>query len=196
MKILFHQAVRGLSDERLEYLASILEKSLTDKQIKHFKIKRLLSILKEINDIEIILLKYFDWQSCICFTMRPPDTFLEEYTPFREKHNSTIKYLNGNRRGCCDPVPDEDDIEQYALHENYKNNLVNLGLIGYRTHSSSSNPRITKLGDMLLKIIGFENKFERDFGEPVNPFKISEEIMSKENKKFLEDFTQSLENII
>lgn len=187
-----HQAVRALSDERLKYLASVLEQSLTDEQIKHLKTKRLLSIVKEINDIEIILLKYFDWQSCICFSMRPPDIFLEQYTPFKEQHNKTIEYLNGNTRGYCDPRPDESDIEQYALHENYKNNLINLGLIGYQ--KNGTDPRITKLGDMLLKIIGFENKFERYFVDPVNPFGISQEVMSKGNKEFLEDLTRSLEN--
>ena len=193
-----HQAARALSNERLEYLASVLEKSLTEEQMRHLKTKRLLSMLEEINDVEIIILKYFDWHSCICFGYSPPQYFMDEYNPFEEKHNKTIEYLNGNTRGYCDPPPNEYDIEQYALHENYKNNLINLGLIGYRTHSSSSNPRITKLGDMLLKVIGFENKFKRDFGEPVNPFKISEEVseevMLKGNKELLEDLTRSLEN--
>lgn len=56
------QSVKATSSERLEYLASILEKSLTDEEIKHLQTKRLLSILGEINDVEVIVLQSYEFK--------------------------------------------------------------------------------------------------------------------------------------
>ena len=101
-----YQAVRAISDERLEYLASILEKSLTEEQIKHLQIKRLLSI--------------------------------------------------------------QDEREQKAMLQNYKDYLVNLGLIGLTHSSSNSTLFLTPLGGMLLKKIGLEKK-PTTIGNPISP---------------------------
>jgi hypothetical protein len=53
----FVQASRALSEERKEYIASLLKNSLTDDQLKHIEYKRLLSILGELNDLEVLILK-------------------------------------------------------------------------------------------------------------------------------------------
>jgi hypothetical protein len=53
------QASRSLSQERLEYIASLLKNSLTDGDLEHIEKKELLSILNELNDAEIIWLKSF-----------------------------------------------------------------------------------------------------------------------------------------
>jgi hypothetical protein len=58
-----NQGIRTTSDKRLEYLASVLEKSLTEGQIKHLQTKRLLSILGELNDIEIIILQSYGFRN-------------------------------------------------------------------------------------------------------------------------------------
>lgn len=52
------QAARSLSDERREYIASFLKNSLTSEELDHIHEKKLLSILGELNDAEIIFLRY------------------------------------------------------------------------------------------------------------------------------------------
>ncbi len=59
MEDAFHQASRALSEERKEYIASLLKNSLTDEDLKHIKYKRLLSLLGELNDLEILILKSY-----------------------------------------------------------------------------------------------------------------------------------------
>lgn len=53
------QASRALSKERLEYIASLLKNSLTQQELKHIEEKRLLLLLNELNDAEIIWLKSY-----------------------------------------------------------------------------------------------------------------------------------------
>ena len=54
-----HQVVRSLTDERREHIASILKNSLTNDQLKHIEKKRLLGILGELNDLEILILESY-----------------------------------------------------------------------------------------------------------------------------------------
>ena len=53
------QAARSLSDERREYISSIIANSLTSKDIEFVESKHLMRILGEINDIEIVWLRFF-----------------------------------------------------------------------------------------------------------------------------------------
>ncbi len=55
----FLQATKSLSDERRNYIASIVHCGIENKNINLVESKYLLKILSEINDIEIIWLKYF-----------------------------------------------------------------------------------------------------------------------------------------
>ena len=53
----FLQAVRALSEERIGHIASLLKNSLTDEDLEQNAYKRLLFLLGEINDIEVVILK-------------------------------------------------------------------------------------------------------------------------------------------
>ncbi|MGR0481995.1 MAG: hypothetical protein ACTFAL_11490 [Candidatus Electronema sp. V4] len=53
----FWQAARALSEERKDYIASLLKNSFTDDEIKYLEYKRLMFILSELNDFEILILK-------------------------------------------------------------------------------------------------------------------------------------------
>lgn len=134
-----YQAVRALSNERLEYLASILEKSLTEEQIKHFQTSRLLSILGEINDVEVIILQSYELKK-------------QRDKNFKERHKNIFKHEFVTRKSS------NDEREHNAMLQNYKNHLVNLGLIGLTDSSSSSTLYLTTLGAMLLKKIGLEEE--------------------------------------
>jgi hypothetical protein len=53
------QAARSLSDERRQYLSSVIAKGLSSQDIEFFESKHLLRILGEINDVEVIILRSF-----------------------------------------------------------------------------------------------------------------------------------------
>lgn len=144
-----HQAVKALTNEKLEYLASILEKSLKEEQIKHLQTKRLLSIFGEINDIEVIILQSYDLNK-------------QKDKKFKEKHRNIFQneFITTNSS--------EEVKEQNAMFQQYKNHLINLGLIGTTNSVSSSTLYLTKLGGMLLKKIGLEEK-PTAIGKPISP---------------------------
>ena len=141
------QTFRAVSDDRLEDLASLLEKSLTDEQIKYLQTKRLLSILSEVNDVEIIILQSYGY-------MNP--------TGFRDQHNSIFQ------NAVIYDTASEEEQEENAMYINYENNLINLGLIGPHC-SGGSQLFLTQLGNMLLKILGRGETVEFVVGSTVNP---------------------------
>ncbi len=53
------QASRELSKERLEHIASLLKNSLTDEELDYLEMKKILSLLGDLNDAEIIWLQYY-----------------------------------------------------------------------------------------------------------------------------------------
>ena len=143
-----HQTVRAISNERLEYLASILEKSLTEEQIKHLQTKRLLSILGEINDVEVIVLQSYELKK-------------QRGRNFKEIHKNIFESELITRKSS------EDEKEQNAMLQNYRNHLVNLGLVGLTNSSDSSTLWLTMLGAMLLKQIGLEEE-PTAIGKPIS----------------------------
>jgi hypothetical protein len=55
----FIQASRAMSDERKQYLAALLKNSLSEEDLRHLEYKRLLSLLGQLNDAQVIILKYY-----------------------------------------------------------------------------------------------------------------------------------------
>lgn len=153
--ILF-QSVRATSSERLEYLASVVEYGLRREEIDYLQIKRLLEILKEINDVEVILLQSYKKKN--------------RYNRDFEKNHSNIFDLS--------QLEPDRGLEHKVMLENYNSNLINLGLVGKSRivdnfsckHSISESALwITKLGVMLLEKIGIKQDEEELTGEPINP---------------------------
>jgi len=143
------QTVRAVSDDRLENLASVLEKSLTDEQIKYLQTKRLLSILSELNDVEVIILQSYGYMN--------PNT-----SEFRDQHKSIFQ------NAVIHHSASEEEQEENAMYINYKDHLINLGLIGPH-RSGGSQLYLTQLGNMLLKILGRSETVELVIGTTVNP---------------------------
>ncbi|MFM7574748.1 MAG: hypothetical protein ACKO4S_16700 [Snowella sp.] len=143
------QAVRAVSDDRLENLASVLEKSLTDEQIKYLQNKRLLSILSELNDVEVIILQSYGYMN--------PNT-----SEFRDQHKSIFQnaVIHGDTS--------QKEQEENAMYINYRDHLINLGLIGPH-RLGESQLFLTQLGKMLLKILGRSETVELVIGTTVNP---------------------------
>lgn len=124
----FIQASRALSDEKRSQIASVVKNGLDETSIEYSTSKYMLKLLQELNDQEIIWLRYYLMQS-------PNDD-----KEFREKHKN-ILYQH-------EPlVGGENSLwEKKALTESFQEHLERLGLI--RTK------KITILGQMLLRQIG------------------------------------------
>jgi hypothetical protein len=144
-------STRAVSEERRKYISSILSNSLNKQRIKYAESKYLLRILGDLNDVEIILLRYFSFP------------YLGGDEDFREKHENIIQppRLTTN-------APDEV-IDKNTLYESYKNHLSELGLLRkqYEIDRGTNMPKldthkktfkvtgysITKQGKLLLREI-------------------------------------------
>ena len=148
----FIQAARATSDERRKYIASVVANSITEEAIEFQESRQILRILSELNDIEIIWLRFY---------LVPG---LNGDTEFRECHRALLEPVYAYTRG------DEINLTKAALQDSYKDHLERLELIAYRMKIDSatgipefdgstskpkrSSPRITVLGRLLLKHIG------------------------------------------
>lgn len=148
------QAARAISDERKEYIATLIANSLNSDDISYEESKHLLKILGELNDIEIIWLLFY---AC---------SFMGGDEEFRSKHQDILA-----------PIPvvmsSPQDIEDdQTIQRSYKEHLARLGLVepqyaadrktgqlkvkesvGKATLSISGY-KITQMGKLLLREIG------------------------------------------
>ncbi len=145
-------ASRAITDERRKYIASIIANGITNNSIEIEESKLLLKILQELNDIEIIWLRFY----------KVPTVVGDE--EFRKKHNNILSQIRAYVGS------DKETMQKAALQESYKNHLERLGLIRkkIRIDPSTKIPefdimtgqprtsyaRTTQLGDMLLEQIG------------------------------------------
>lgn len=150
------QAARALSDERLEYIANALTNSLTQEELEYLYKKKLLWLLSELNDNEVIFLTYYYHLS-----------YTEEREEFLEKHGRVldIPILTISEN-------DEEKEEEATFKQSYLEKLVQLDLIkpnykktkrgelpefDYKTgRIKSSGYRITQLGYMFIRFINKE----------------------------------------
>ncbi len=108
----FHQAARALSDERLVYLATLLAGGITDDAISYEETKRLLGILGEINDVEVIILASHH-------TGRHP----QRDPVFWQRHEAALT-PRAPHSGSS-----EKEMDEAAIHNSYKQHLVQLQLL-------------------------------------------------------------------
>ena len=147
----FLQAARALSEERIEHIASLLKNSLTNEDLEQSAYKRLLFLLGEINDVEVLLLKF-----------HTKLTTIGRAEEFRSKHPGILTaYLSIG--------PSQKEVDKHAICEAYITNLSRLGLIKSMFDKpwkdelpeldeetgmmKSSGYYITDLGRLLLRVI-------------------------------------------
>jgi hypothetical protein len=107
----FIQASRALSDERKHYVASLLKNSLINSSIEYIEGKRLLSILSNLNDIEILMLKSHE------------NNTYDGNDSFWEKHKNVLQGPSVSLGSS------EEELDKHAIFETHKRNLTNLGLL-------------------------------------------------------------------
>lgn len=149
------QAARALNDERKEHIASLLKNSLSSEDLDHVQEKQLLSLLGQLNDAELVILKHFG------LDMAP-----HEAHAFFEENEETIR---GPMVVMGSP---QEDADRGAIHQTYRNHLRRLGLVRatYKKPKKGEPPewdlktgmikagsdRITPLGRLLLRYIDSE----------------------------------------
>jgi hypothetical protein len=126
------QASRSLSDERREYIASLISNSLSSKDIEYQESKHLLKILVEISDIEVIWLRFF------------LVTTMDGDKKFRDKHKAILEPVSKSI-GVSQAIRDKGTFQ-----ESYKEHLCRLGLL----EKENRIHKLTPLGKLLLREIG------------------------------------------
>jgi len=148
------QAARSTTDERREQISAIIASSLTSADISFIESKHLLRILGEINDIEVILLRFYLYPT------------LDGDEDFRTTHKNVIR----PRVATIGATPGE--VDQAIMQDSYKAHLERLGLLRARhkvdsrtklpEYESGGQPRIqgyeaTPFGRLLMRQIGFKD---------------------------------------
>lgn len=127
------QAARAMSDERREYLANMLVTGLTEPELKHGRLKKLMLLLEDLADEEVIILTYSNLAA------------RSNKTKFFQLHERVL------REPAITTGTPHDVREQKALHDAWRRRLVQLGL----TMNEHPGPNeLAPLGRMLLRYIG------------------------------------------
>lgn len=158
MEEALRQAARSTSDDRRRHIASVIANSLTSDDISFVESKHLLRLLGEINDIEVVWLRFY---------LRPTKGGDEE---FRSKHGEVLAPAAAHMGS---PQP---EIDRKTLQDSYKQQLCRLGLLRerYRTDPRTKMPEVnrstggvkvagyelTRLGRLLLRQVGFTDTSE------------------------------------
>jgi hypothetical protein len=145
------QAARSLSEERRDYISSIVANGLRAEDIDLIESRHLLRVLGELNDLEVLWLRYH---------LNPSMGGDEE---FREKHSNVLEpalaTLGSSQR----------EVDREALQKSYVDHLVRLGLLApvYKLSHPDKRPEfdswtgaqkirrheVTPLGTLLLRQI-------------------------------------------
>lgn len=148
------QAAQAITDERREYLASLLACGVSEDRVSFVESRHLLRLLSQINDIEVIWLRFYSHRT------------LNGDNEFRNKHAAILAPIRATLGS------DQETIDRKALQDNYTEHLVSLGLLtrplkfdsktgypefdkttkGWKTDSTQT----TSLGRLLLKYIGLD----------------------------------------
>lgn len=143
------QAARSTTEERREYLADFVHRGLADEDISFQESQHLLRLLGEINDVEVIWLRFYR-------------EALGD-TEFREKHKAVLSPAWAHMQ------PSRSLLDEETLQTSYKDHLAQLGLLKrrYRLSLRTREPEfdrsgaqevtgyeISPLGRLLLRQIG------------------------------------------
>lgn len=145
------QACRATTSERREYLASLVANSLSSETIEHAETKHLMRMLGELNDIEILWLRFYEGNGG------------SRDKAFRDLHADLFAPI------FAAIGSDQERIDDHAIQESYREHLVRLGLVSEKLRTDrdgnpeydriSGRPKVSyrsasRLGQLLLRSIG------------------------------------------
>ncbi len=148
------QASRATTPERREYLANLLASSLSPEAISYSETKHLMRLLGELNDVEVIWLRFFAVPT------------IGGDKEFRELHANVLEprhaYIGSST----------EEVEARALQVSYTEHLVRLGLVDKQIQKDRDGrpefdrfsgdfkiayQQTSTLGTLLLRQIGLEH---------------------------------------
>ncbi len=146
------QSARALSDERRRYIASLIMRGLSAGDVVSSESRHLLRILDEINDIEVVWLRFY----------REP--VMHGDKEFRDTHKEVLEPKVAVMGSS------QEERDKATLQNSYKEHLSQLGLLEkrYRVNFETRQPefdsntgamkedgyQLSRLGGLLLKEIG------------------------------------------
>jgi hypothetical protein len=152
----FIQSSKSLTAERLDYIASLLKNSIPEEDNEHIWHQKLLSILGDLNDAQVIILKRYSFHSAD----------VEGIQSFIQQHQDILR-VPTIVMGASD-----EDVEHLTRYNVYRDGLVSVNLLepkykklskselpefDYRTgRIETSGYQITRLGRALLEFIDQE----------------------------------------
>lgn len=128
---------RAISPARREYIAQLLYQGLSQDQLDHATAKKMLRLLDQLTDEELIYLKFYS---------------LGPSMHSGEPDNADLYYEI--HQEILEPALDEmgsRSIFRVSLQESYRSNLITLGLIDVEKE-------LTPLGDLFLQYIDDDHK--------------------------------------
>lgn len=150
----FTIAARATGQERLEHVANVIANGLSDEEFQQAEAKRMLWLLGQINDSEVIILR-----------SRLPLTHedVQADAEFRTKHSELLA-ADATHMDSSD-----DDLDEAALKSSYRQHLHDLGLLRLRIAKpkrgelpqfdektgmmKANGVDVTRLGKMLLRYL-------------------------------------------
>ena len=106
----FIQASRAMTNERREYIAALLKNSIRNETLDHIEEKKLLALLNELNDAEILTLKFYSLSA-------------GGRREFAEQHKDLFHPID-----ISHGAP-EENIDKGALRDSYRNKLMEIKLL-------------------------------------------------------------------
>lgn len=150
----FFQAARATSQERLEHIANVVVNGFSADELLHAEAKRMLWLLGQLNDAEIVILR-----SLLATTREQ----MISDSGFRDKHTELLT------PDVTDMGSSQDEFEEAAIKESYRQHLYDLGLVRWRFKRTRTGElpefdnrtgrmkalgsEVTRLGKMLLRYL-------------------------------------------
>lgn len=147
------QAVRAVTDERIGHIASVVANGIRGEEKEELEAKRVLNILRELDDAQIIMLAA---------------KLQKNQGDFWDRHMEVVS------RPVVTYGSEDADLDKAALFDAAKGQLTRLGLLSpvFRSlkkgevpefdtktgRMKSTRDRITPLGRMLLRHVGLANR--------------------------------------
>lgn len=158
----FTQAARATSQERLEHIANLVANGISSEELKQSESKRMLWLLGQLNDAEIVLLRGN-------LPLTQEEYGLDE--EFRKKHSELLAPDAIHRDSS------EDEFEKAALKTSHRQHLYDLALIRKRFRKpkkgqfpefdektgmmKASGSDVTRLGKMFLRYLDLIPEWSR-----------------------------------
>ena len=150
----FTQAARATSAERIEYIANVVAHGVSVEEMNHAETKRMLWLLGQLNDSEIVFLRSY------------LPTTREDFTrdsEFQQRHAELLA-PDATHMGSS-----EEEFEKEAIKTSYRQHLYDLGLIRRRFKSpkrgelpdfdaktgmmKTNGSELARLGQMFLRYL-------------------------------------------